>query len=539
MSEPMRHPGEETLLSYADGELPGRAARQVRGHLEACWQCRAELEEIQAVVGECVRYRADVLQAHLPPPPAPWADPYPKFAEIDARRLTLGERAARVIAFPARRVRRWAPVAAALVLGALLYHGLRETPTVEAAQLLRKAVAAEDARPRGARRIQIRTRRQKLTRVVGAAAVEPAAGGEAASLERLFRAANYSWENPLSASAFKRWHDGLAEKRDEVASLEDGYRVRTVAETGELAAASLTLRAPDLRPVETRLEFRNREWVEITELGEAQAPEEVAAGVAAPPAVFPADKREAAPPATLGDELRVLAALHGVGADLGDPVEVTRVGGRVVVSGVGVAPARRERIQQALETVPKVELRFSEPPAAEEVEPREGAETSVSSGTLNLHARLEKQVGGRAPFERLSAQLLDLSDGTMSRAYALRRLAQRFPREVESGLTPAEREVLRSLAREHATALARQAGEMERLLAPVLVSLGGVADGAPGAAAAEAWQPATERTFRAARRVERLLAVMLGVAPGETPGAELPSQLLDGLARLRACAEAL
>ena len=59
------------------------------------------------------------------------------------------------------------PVAAVLALGAFLYHELRETPAVQAAQLLRKAAAAEDARPRAARRIQIRTRQHKLTRVVG------------------------------------------------------------------------------------------------------------------------------------------------------------------------------------------------------------------------------------------------------------------------------------------------------------------------------------------------------------------------------------
>lgn len=538
MSRHLRHPGEEALLRYADGELPGRAARHVREHLKACWQCRAELEEIQAVVAECVRYRGNVLQAHLPPPPEPWADLYTKFAEIDARPLTWREQAARVIRFPARHARRWMPVAAVLALMALVYNEFRETPAVQAAQLLRKAAAAETSRPPAPRRIQIRTRRHKLTRVVGTPAAQPAENGEAASLEQLFRAANYNWEDPLSVSAFQRWRDGLPEKRDEVARLEDGYEVRTVTEAGELAEASLKLSAPDLRPVETRLEFRNREWVEITEL-EAPAPEPVAAA-APPPAAAPPEKAAAPPPppATLGDELRVLAALHGVGADLGDPVEVTRVGGRILVSGVGVAPERREQIRHVLGGVPKVELRFSEPPAAEELDPREGVETTVSAEVLNLHARLEKQVGGRAPFERLSARLLDSSDAMMSRAYALRRLAQRFPREVESELAPAEREMLRVLAREHAAMLAKQAGEMDRLLAPLLVAIGGTAGEAP-VVSAEAWQPASEPLFRAARRVETLLAVMLGAAPGETPAADLPSQLLAGLARLRAYAEGL
>ena len=51
----MRHAEEGQLLRYLDGELPGRRARQVRKHLEACWHCRAELEELQNTVGDCVR----------------------------------------------------------------------------------------------------------------------------------------------------------------------------------------------------------------------------------------------------------------------------------------------------------------------------------------------------------------------------------------------------------------------------------------------------------------------------------------------------
>ena len=68
----MRHPEDGLLLRYLDGELPGRKARQVRTHLEACWQCRAQVEELQGVIGECVRYRKNVLAPGLPPPPEPW-----------------------------------------------------------------------------------------------------------------------------------------------------------------------------------------------------------------------------------------------------------------------------------------------------------------------------------------------------------------------------------------------------------------------------------------------------------------------------------
>ena len=74
MSSIHTHPEDGVLLRYLDGELPARKSRQVRGHLEACWQCRTAVEELEATVAGCVRYRKNVLQAHLPPPPAPWAD---------------------------------------------------------------------------------------------------------------------------------------------------------------------------------------------------------------------------------------------------------------------------------------------------------------------------------------------------------------------------------------------------------------------------------------------------------------------------------
>ena len=80
----MCHPQDEEMLKYADGELSGRIAGEIRSHLEACWECRAAYEQLQNTVSECVSYRKNVLQKHLPPPPAPWTDIYQRFAEIDA-----------------------------------------------------------------------------------------------------------------------------------------------------------------------------------------------------------------------------------------------------------------------------------------------------------------------------------------------------------------------------------------------------------------------------------------------------------------------
>ena len=520
MSSLERHPDADNLLRYADGELPSRQARKIRSHLESCWQCRTELEEIENVVGECVRYRKSVLEPYLPPPPAAWSDLDLKFDEIDAS-LARSSWLRRL--HPALT---WVPVAAALAVAWLAYTHLRDTPSVEAAALLRKAVAAADAAPAAPRRVRIRTRQRTVIR--------PAAmkSAETGPLE------------PLSARSYQQWRDQLPQKYDAVATVAGNYQIRTSSPSGDLAEATLDLRISDLHPVQERLEFRNHDWVEIEEVPEEKMPTLASesvhprAAVPAPDApVNSAEIRQPAPAATVGDELSVLVALHNVGADLGDPVEVKRQTGQILVAGTGVDPRRREEIEQALGARPNVVVRFSDPDgtALQSEKPVRG-DAPPSADVAALQSRIEKQAGGRANYERLATDALDASESMMARAYALRRIAERFPQPVNAEMTAVDRQVLRDLYREHSTALARQAGEIERLLKPVLSPLGGKANALPPPVA-ESWQAATEHLFTIARRVETLLAVMLGVAPGEATGRDIPSQVLSSLAQLRASAE--
>ena len=77
------HPDGDRLMRYCDGELPATDSADVRRHLEACWDCRAELDRIQKTISECVEYRQAVLREHLPPPPEPWKDIYVQMGRID------------------------------------------------------------------------------------------------------------------------------------------------------------------------------------------------------------------------------------------------------------------------------------------------------------------------------------------------------------------------------------------------------------------------------------------------------------------------
>ena len=130
----MHHPDDGELLRYADGELPARQARRVRRHLEACWRCRAEIQRIQEAVGECVRYREEMLVRYAPPPPEPWPDIYRGFADIDATpgNTSWGDVLRGFLQLPARHARRWVPAAVMLVLAVVGYYRFRGAPPVEA-----------------------------------------------------------------------------------------------------------------------------------------------------------------------------------------------------------------------------------------------------------------------------------------------------------------------------------------------------------------------------------------------------------------------
>ena len=73
------------------------------------------------------------------------------------------------------------------------------------AELLRKAVASAQEHPTKPRRIQIRTRDRRITRVSGQRQND--------ALETMFVAAHYDWVDPLSAKAHQDWRDQLAENR--------------------------------------------------------------------------------------------------------------------------------------------------------------------------------------------------------------------------------------------------------------------------------------------------------------------------------------
>jgi hypothetical protein len=413
----LRHPERELLLPYLDGELSPRQARQVRRHVEACWQCRSELEELETTVAECVRYRQKLDDGAWPQPPQPWSDISRDFARIDA---AAGRSAL------SRSFIRWAALAAsaaALVAATLTIRTWERQPAGNAPELRPQSPAHRKPQD----------------------APSPPAG--------------------------------------------------TAARTDALVPSART-RAPERTPV-------------VIEAG-------------------------------ISDELRAVAALHQLGADLGDPVEVAREDGRVVVRGAGLSPVLERQIREAFVSLPNVELRFPEPsPGGDPLSPRRAETPSPGAGATQAaptaspaQNRLEAQLGGHAQFEIFSSQLLDHQEAAMARIYALHRLALEFPASEENQLSAGNQRLLHDLGREHAEALSRELAAIQRMAAPVLASV--AASPLPGSAvSAVTWQAAAEDLFASGRQVDSLLAALLGALAGDAAAGDPSQAFLVALAQTR------
>ncbi|HUQ93038.1 MAG TPA: zf-HC2 domain-containing protein [Bryobacteraceae bacterium] len=541
-----RHPGEDQLLRYADGELPARERDQVQSHLAACWQCRTALEELHTIISDCVRYHK-TTEDYFPSPPAPWGDIQVRFAQLDAApgSLSFFQRVKEAVVRFVPGTRRWAPAMAGLLVISLITYQLRNTPTVEAAQLLRKAMVAADAEPSKPRRIQIRTAQTTLVRAMDGQQLARTSGRaqDLAAVEARFTTAGYDWNEPQSARAFSRWRDGLASKRDQVAIVNIAatpcYQVTTTTGSSPIVEASIKLRVNDLYPLETDLEFNDHERISI---GHETALASISTKSPPVPAAPPTSPERVLPRApetvSAADELRVFAALRRLNADLGEPIEVKASASQVLVSGLGIPPRRQRQIEEEVGSLPKVVLQFSDPAAVvPTAEGRAPAPPSVNPEIARLQERMERQLGGRASFEQLADQILDTSEAMLSRIHALRRLADRFPSDTESQLSLVDRQTLRHIRMDHAEVVHAKASEIEQTLKPVLPALG-APPYAPQPAAAGSWQDNTADLFQTARRAESLLAAILGGAANESVSSTLPSQVFASVMELRAKAEA-
>lgn len=68
-----RHLSDQKLLLAIDGELSSWEAGRVESHLAACWSCRVRKQEMEAVIGDFVRFQRQSFESNTPAADGPRA----------------------------------------------------------------------------------------------------------------------------------------------------------------------------------------------------------------------------------------------------------------------------------------------------------------------------------------------------------------------------------------------------------------------------------------------------------------------------------
>ncbi len=537
------HPDPDELIRYANGELSARESARVARHLENCWECRTEAGDTTSVIGRYVHYRRSLLHPSIPPPPKDWQDLSSHFARIRSEHQSSVARSWPTWVMSLLRKPRVAATAAATLIvtaAALLY--VTQSQSARAAELIEKAVQQERARPVAVgadARIRVKSRDGEFTRrrdlSEGAGEVVPAVFAATVNrLEARFQSARYNWSTPLSATSFSDWRKGLQDKHDTLSTSNDEnarevVAVQTSTTSGALGGVTLVLRKSDLHPIRCEFYFRDGNEVEISE---TIAPAQIASSRQPPrpsEPVRPTErvKPESQPEVVLGsaDELHVLAALHRIGADLSDSLNISRDSSRIVVSGIGIKPERQAEIVATLGGLPHVNTEFLKPPPPSSVRLQPGEPRTERPGPLAFGKRIEDQVGGSAAMEAFSNSLLRLSETLLVRAHALRQLGERFPGDVERQFGPDDKMLLDQIRQDHAMEVSRAADQIQSFLSPVLDKLG-VPVRVAQPSNTESWQLAAQNVLAAGQRFDRVLAATLAPTAGmKDESAELGNAL--------------
>jgi hypothetical protein len=509
-----QHLSEEQLARYRDGHLAGREA----SHLEACAECGRRLRDLEFATAEYRRYLNSLRAPTLLPPPRPWRSLDSLIAENQATAPRCAWRW-RVPAFVAA-------ICLAVAVGFLLHRPSLQPP-LSASELLSRSATMELAENR---MVSLHLHGRSLVRpavlVSGSTERDP----EMAHLAMLFAQARYSWRDPLSARSFQSWRSGLREKRDSVTLIHGGsrgtaFRVRTDTPGGILRSAALTLSAKDLHPTHGDFQFEGEEPLQMQE--SATPP---------PPPVsrhaFSAPKPEPAPvetPASPADALHVLAALNAIGADVGEPVEISEDSARqVLVRATGLSRDRLQQIAAVLKPLAHVKLAVGDATTgAQPAGPQTASPERSSTGMpAALRQQFEDRLGSATALQEMTDRVLEASGLAVARVHAIEVLVSKFPPPTESALSSPDRALLDRLRQGHISALDSLTTRIAKDLEPIL-PLGPLSgDRAAGSDS----EPDLVTT---AQQVDNSLNRLLAGSYSEPTGKALLNSLAGQLANLR------
>jgi hypothetical protein len=220
----------------------------------------------------------------------------------------------------------------------------------------------------------------------------------------------------------------------------------------------------------------------------------------------------------------VLAALNQIGADVGEPVDISEDPRHrhVVVHAAGVSRERQQQIAGALKAVPQVVLEFDSgrsplPPA--KAAPLERYSASIPT---TLRQQFEERLGGPTAFQEATDRVLEASASDVAQAHALEILARDFGPRIEAGLIAQDREILHKLRDNHISELERLVSRIREDLKPLMPGIpNGAAARAANKGAIASWQAGAPSLVTLARKTDDSLNRLLASSYSQSSGEEM------------------
>jgi DNA-directed RNA polymerase specialized sigma24 family protein len=182
--------------------------------------------------------------------------------------------------------------------------------------------------------------------------------------------AGVNWDEPLSASNYRQWHDRLPERLDAITRAGGNLITLTTSTeaNGPIFKESITVRESDFHPVGRTIELRDVGEVEIAELSYDVMPwgavnqdwfepvlgESLVDPTRAHPTLSKILPRALSESELDAAELSVRVALNHLNADTGEPILVSRSANGIQVKGIVENNQRKLQLEARLQQLPHV-----------------------------------------------------------------------------------------------------------------------------------------------------------------------------------------
>jgi hypothetical protein len=376
------HLSDETLSRLINDELGSLRDMRAQAHLASCWQCRARCEQLEKAALQVVEYRKFRVLPKLPQDPK-WRGSFLSEVEklLAEASPTPWWRKPGSYLHPTAMANMNPVIASVAVIAfaviTLIVIWQRSATPVSAAQLLDRAQSWDGNSKRPAepgvvyQKIRIRTPSGSFERDLyrdREGRRRPKADSVSSDLKPLsakLGIAGVNWEQPLSASDYKTWRDGVHAESDEVKrSGKNLLTLTTKTSSGIVVQESFTVQQEDFHPVERTVELLDIGTVEIDELNYAVLGWDAVNEAMFEPLMRPVTAtgpRHGAIVATLPtalqleeSELQARLALNRLDADTSEQIRVVRTDTAVEVKGVVETNERKRQVVEQLQTIPLV-----------------------------------------------------------------------------------------------------------------------------------------------------------------------------------------